>query len=38
MIGYLNNISILGRNCCFSGDGGLNFSVSAQYVLHLSNM
>ena len=38
MIGYLNNISILNRNGCFSGGGGLNFSVSSLCVLHLSNI
>ena len=42
MLGYLNNSSILGRNGCFCGSGGLNFitkkSENFHFFLHAGRL
>ena len=35
MLGYLNNSSLLGRNGCFCGGGGLNFITKKSGNFHI---
>ena len=35
MLGYLNNSSLLGRNGCFCGVGGLNFITKKSENFHI---